>query len=131
MSSPRINQLLVEIFRLIDCLVARFIIFSCVKLYGTICGRHHVDDGLVAAISELNGAPASLIEERLPHVIVSICHAVHDTTIAQNDDFLVAAECRLKESVFERHLHLHNIDLKLDLIGKIHFTCLNEGSALH
>jgi len=87
---PRINQLFVECYRLVNRLIARFIVDIGVEGRCAVGSRHHVDDSFVPTITQLDRAPVGLIEECLPDLIRCVCLAIHNTTIAENDCGLVA-----------------------------------------
>jgi len=129
-ASPRINQLFIEIFSLVHSFIPRLIVFSGVKLDSAVCCRHQMENALVSAVSELDRRPASLIKQSLPHIRVRVRHAIHDASIAQDDDLLFAAECCFKEGIFECHLHLHDINLEFDLVTECHLARLDECSTL-
>lgn len=99
MAHPSINQLFVKLYSLVHSLVPRLIIDICVELGRAIRCRHQVNYRFVSSVAQLNRRPGSLVQQRLPHILISVSHAVHHTTIAKNHDILIAGERSLQESI--------------------------------
>lgn len=131
MSYPCINQSFVQINsflnRFIPCLVIRI----SIKLLCAICSSHEVNDGFVPSISELNCIPTSFIQDGLPNILVTICGAVHDSSIADDDGWGVTCLRNLSEDIFKLHLESHQRNLKFDGVRKCHFWCLDESTSVH
>ena len=128
---PRVDQLPVECNCLFDCFVARLVVCTGVELSCTVRCSNHVNDGLVASVTQLNRAPMGLVEECLPYLSRRVCMAVHDTTIAEDDRRLLRLERRLQKDILEAHLRLHDLDLEANLIHKRHLVRLDKAASFH
>jgi len=130
-ASPSIDQLFVQDLRFFDALVTSFVVLTGVKLHSSISSRLHVDHALISPVAQLYGAPRCLVEECLPDLLGNVGLSVHDTSVANQDCFLVRTQGHLEEDIFEDHLELHEINLELDSVGESHLSGLNEAATLH
>lgn len=130
-ASPSINQLFVQDFRFLDALVTSFVVLAGVKLHSSISSRLHVDNALISPVAQLYGAPCCLVEECLPNLLGNVGLSIHDTSIADQDCFLVRTQGHFEKDIFEYHLELHEINLELDSVGESHLSGLNEAATLH
>lgn len=130
-SSPRINQLSIEDSCFFNALIPRFIVFSRIKLLCPVGRSLHVDDAFVASVAQLDRAPGSLIEKRLPNLVCDIGLSVHHATIANQHALLVGVQRCLEKDILKNHLRLHEINLELDSISECHLLGLNEAPTLH
>lgn len=130
-TDPRINQLLVQSYRLIDRLISSLVVRVGVELRGAIRSRDHVDNSLVAAITQLNRAPMCIVKERLPNFSRRIGLAVHHASITNDYRRLLRFDRSFEEDIFEAHLRLHDLNLEADLVHQSHLVRLNEAAALH
>ena len=131
MADPCVDQTLVEVHSLLQVLVPCFIIIGLVVTFGTVCSGHEMDHCLVSSIPQLDGTPARLIKNGLPHVLARVCAAIHDTTITKDDRGLIARLRDLYKDIFKIHLQFHQIYLKFDCVTKAHFRRLNQCPANH
>lgn len=100
-------------------------------IFGSISCRHEMNYGLIPAIPELYGAPASLIKYGLPNILAGVGTAVHDAAIAQYDGGLVTGLRDLHKDILEVHLQLHEIYLEFYCVTEAHLWGLNQGAAKH
>ena len=102
-----------------------------VVTFGTVGGGHEMDHCLVSSVPQLDGTPARLVKNGLPYVLASVGAAIHDTTIAKDDRWLITRLRDLYKDIFKIHLQLHQIYLKFDSVTKAHFRRLNQRPANH
>jgi len=131
MSNPSINEFLIELNCLLDCLVARLVVYVRVEVGYAICRRHHMDDSFVAPITKLNSTPMSLIKKCLPHFIRCVSLTIHNSAVAKNDSRFVTFKSCLKEDILEAHLRLHYLDLEAHLVHQCHLVRLDKAPTLH
>jgi hypothetical protein len=130
-TDPRVNQLLIQLLSLFDCFIPGLIVGIGIELDGALGSCDKMDDGLVPAISQLHGAPTSLVKNSLPNVFICICRAVHDPAVAKDNSRLIRGHGNLDKVVLKGHLKLHQVYLEADGLRKSHFACLDKGTTLH
>ena len=80
-TNPRVDEILIKCFSLWDTLVSSFVVGITVELFGAFSGCDHVDYSFVAAVTQLDCTPMSLVEEGLPDLFRSVRFTIHHTTI--------------------------------------------------
>ena len=100
-------------------------------ILSTVGSGHEMYNCLVPSVPQLDGTPARLVENGLPHVLTGVRAAVHDAPIAEDDRGLIARLRDLNKDIFKIHLQLHQIDLKFDCVTKAHFRRLDKRPANH
>ncbi len=90
-----------------------------------------MNDGFVAAVPELNSAPAGFVQEGLPDVFRGVGRTVHDSPVTQDDSRLILLQSDLNKDILERHLHLHDVDLEANGVGEGELASLDHCTALH
>ena len=88
MACPGLEDAGVEVACLVDGLVAGGVGLQCVEFLGTLSSRDHVDDGIVAGITQLDLREAELVEDGLPHGALHIVGDVHGAAVGDDDDGL-------------------------------------------
>jgi hypothetical protein len=73
-----------------------------------------MDDCLIPSVSQLHSAPSSLIQDSLPNMLISISRAIHNSSIAEDDDWDIRSHSDLCEDIFEGHLQFNEVDLETD-----------------
>jgi len=131
MADPGVDQPFIKFDRFFYCLVPCLVVVASVKLFSAVSSRDQVNDCFVAFVSELDSVPGRVVEKCLPYVVVSICHSVHNTSIAEKHGLRVGCKGSLQEDVLQGHLHRHQLNLKLHCIRKGHLACLDKRAALH
>lgn len=128
---PGIHQFFIEFNCLVLRLVARLVVLVSVEFISPIGRRDHVDNSLVPAIPQLNVVPPSLIEQRLPHVVIRVRRPIHHAPIAYDHRLLVRIDGNFDENILEGHLCTHDVDLEPDRVLQLQLVGLDHGSALH
>ena len=88
-----------------------------------------MDDCLVALVSQLNSGPASLVEDRLPDVLIDVCLSVHHAPVDKDDRVRLLHLGYVNEDLLEVHLEFHEKFLELDSLNKVHLGGVNEGAS--
>ena len=90
MTDPGLDELAVDLTSLLDAhSLLRFVALELLLLLvkELLCALRcsdHVDNSLVAPVSELDRGPASFIEDSLPALVCSVSRAIHDATVEQD-----------------------------------------------
>lgn len=131
MADPAVNELLVESTSFLFSLVARLIVSIRIELLSAISTRHHMDNGIVAAIAQVNRVPAGLIKQSLPHIVLRVGLAIHNTSITHENAARLRVARNLNEDIFESHLGAHNVDLKPDSVLQTELVSLDHSTTFH
>ena len=123
MAHPGLNQSLVNQASMLNRVLDTSI-FTHVELLSAFSCSHHVDDSLVAFISELYSRPACLIENSLPDILVHIGLPIHDAPINQQDGVRLLHLGNVDEYLLQVHLKFHKKFLELDGLGESHRPCI-------
>lgn len=90
-----------------------------------------MNDRLVASVPQLGRRPPHLIEDSLPHVLISVGGSIHDTPVEQQYGVMVPLGLSdLNEQILHGHLQLHQVELILDCLGELHFAGGHQSPAL-
>lgn len=106
-ADPGINQPLIELNSLLGIFVPRLIARIGVEFVSTVCGGNHMQNSFIPSISQLDGAPAGLIQNCLPHVFVTVCGAIHNTSITNYNCGSIKRLGNFDENILELHLKFH------------------------
>ena len=107
-SRPGLEDAGVEVACLVDGLVAGSVGLQRVELLGALSGGDHVDNGIVAGITQLDLREAELIEDGLPHGTLHIVGYVHGAAVGDDDDGMRGGVGQLEEGVLHLQLVLHH-----------------------
>lgn len=130
---PGVDEPPVKVHSFLNGFIPGFVAGRRVELLCAIRSRDEVNDGLVAALSQVHRRPAGLVKNGLPDNVVCVSLAVHDASIVQYDGglrFLLGLR-HLNKDVFEVHLKAHQIYLEVNRVFMRHLRSLDESATFH
>ena len=88
--------------RLKSCLIVVIVEVLC-----TIGRRHHMDNGFIPVVAQLDFSPAHLLQNLIEQHWASVAKCVHQASIAHNDRREICVPCNIGKSILEGHLGFH------------------------
>ena len=107
-SRPSLEDASIEVTRLLYGLVARSVVLQRVEFLRALCCGDHMDDSVVARITELDLRETQLIKEGLPHRALDIVRDVHRPSIGDDEHGMGSGVCELEEGILHLQLVLHH-----------------------
>ena len=98
-ANPGIDELLIECYRFFFGFISSLIVLVSVKFICSIGSCDHMYHSFVPSVPQLDMVPAGLIQQSLPHILVSVGTSVHNSAIAYYDCLLIAVYCNFDEYV--------------------------------
>ena len=107
-SRPSLEDASIEITRLLYGLVARSVVLQRVEFLRTLCCGDHVNDGVVASITQLDLRETQLVEEGLPHRALDIVRDIHRASVGDDEHGVRSGVSELEEGILHLQLVLHH-----------------------
>lgn len=85
MADPSVDKPFIKGYGFWDVFISGFVINTRVECLSSVSCSNHMDDCLIPSISQVNSAPSSFIQYRLPNILITVSRSVHNTSIAQDN----------------------------------------------
>ena len=83
-SRPSLEDAGIKVTRLLYGLVARSVVLQRVEFLCALCCGDHMDDGVVASITQLDLRETQLVKEGLPHRALDVVGDIHRPTVGDD-----------------------------------------------